>query len=437
MKKVTGIILAAVMVLNMSACAAASGEKADPEATTAAAEDGGASAQTEDVQEDTAQTEDTVQTEAAAQAAEEVIDGPVTHIGILTGDFIAEQGLVDVIYPAAYLKEDEQEKYPELQDTLTSANAQAAENKETVMDGMQTMASANGLQAADGIRYSNSQRERIVRSDTRVVSILDIYDIYTGQEQRKDSFYGTNLNPATGKVYRLSRIVRDQAAFLEYLKQDIREHYEDAVLDDMEEKIDKYDASYFDLLSWTVGYEGISVYFDAGKLADAAVGAVIAEVPYSSGLMETVCDEIPEEYAQWIYKPQDSRWDCDGDGKAEVLSVVQDEEDAETHMHSLVTITVGEHSVTSDNPCIEISDVYRVHKAQGQELLYLVNKVREDEDVISVFDITGGDIKKLGDFGWNKYSQERSDMGEDMCVLTEAFTDPAVMLLTDISDKAK
>jgi len=194
------------------------------------------------------------------------------------------------------LSKDEAAEYPELAAALTErAEAQTKQLDETcaIMEEFSasffeynTAAKENG----DGGLFS-ANTPYVLRADSGILSILYYDDSFTGGAHPNRAYDSATYQTSTGKKLALTDVVKDLDALAskvdEKLKEKYPEEYPNFYTDPLQAVKDS--AVQDGIMAWTMGYEGMTVYFSPYSLGAYAMGEQILTIYY---------DEAPELFAE-------------------------------------------------------------------------------------------------------------------------------------------
>lgn len=228
----------------------------------------------------------------------------------------------------------------------------------------------------------------IVRADTRAVSILkDITDFYGGAHGSR-RIEASNWDSETGTVLRLSDVVCDMAAFESAVSDKLDEYWGDIELmsDDAVEIY--FEETGEDDIVWSLGYYGVTVFFNPYAIAGYAYGLQNVTVPFDEypDVFTEKYTEVPDAFVcemgnefSYYYK-----------GEEIVLSAATDEEG----MYSSFGIYSSSGAKAENHLSNETqADIYaydynvsHVHTADGHDYIYLFTFTDETTSTVYVFE---------------------------------------------------
>ncbi len=152
------------------------------------------------------------------------------------------------------------------------------------------------------MRYSFESTVAVKRADDKIVSYLRQNYSYTGGAHPSTVYNGYNYDPQTGNTIKLQDVVTDYdglyQAVVDALKK-VNESQDNAVLfDEYEDTVNSMfygasaddasssaDYSTADMLNWVMTDNGLYIIFNQYDIAPYAVGQFVAEIPFTSGLL--------------------------------------------------------------------------------------------------------------------------------------------------------
>ena len=304
MKKTVAILLCSIMVLSFAGCAKKEAPAPETVPETAAATEAPTEAAAEASAEAATEAPTEAETEAPAPAATSDIASKIPekveliHPVVVTVHQGAQDDENKMIYTAewggAQLDKDEQQLYPQLAaalDEQIEASKQGIINlrNEIVKNNLPDMAKNEGF---NGFEFKENYQ--IVRSDSAFTSVKTLAFSYTGGAHPNSGIAGNTYSTQDGTKIRLSDIFADEAAVLNTIHDRLKEDYPDAGFFNLDEdiKMYKFDAGENDVkLTWTLGYNGVTFYFNPYELA-----------PYASGIQTVTLSfrDYPDLYVKGV-----------------------------------------------------------------------------------------------------------------------------------------
>ncbi len=350
--------------------------------------------------------------------------------------YAADEETYETIYRLTYpyidLWGEDVQEYRELESALLKLNeefsSKAIENEAWLKQAASDMRSVDPENAME---LFIEEELFVVRSDSRILSVGSTYSSYGGGAH---GMYGTfcyNFDPKTGKRLALSDVVTDLSGMLGKIRETIKKDYPDLSL--MNEELvlrEEYMKDYI----FTVGYDTITFYFDPYVLGSYAEGAQVIEIPFkgNESLIRSEYLDAPEEYGAW-FVGGGGRKDLNGDGNPEQFYMEYTMSPEYGSIEKFTLHAGGETYTENDVYAFELNP-FLMH-VRGKDFLYVEQTVEDDYCFITVYDITGGKIRKVGDTplstagGWFTDSATGKDIGYRI-----HMTDPGLLLLSARTD---
>ncbi len=454
-------LLLGVMMITLSACGNA-GTGSVPEN-----QGGDQGASTEATQSQTDTKEETKEEASAEQTPERLPVYIVTsdyyyngYEGKFTEDAEGNSLMGKTVYEgmaqAVMVSQDSKDAYPEL---FKNVNADAT----TIMEEAGKSAKSSTEQAISDLEdsitneypffgpYTDRSVASVSRADSKVLSIITTYSNFMGGAHGMYGLGGVSYDVASGKKLSLSDVLnKNEEELNKILKGKILEtgseddfadldqslsHYRFEPKENDPEDFDNYETAY----TWYFGYDGIHFYFGPYEIAAYAFGATDVFIGYDEG------DVVKPEYAPNASKgyvvgidlPMYSKeWDDDTSD----LHFVYEPDDPNNTDTDYVTCksltlknkdkyaTVDEYYDYNYNvPSVKS---YKVVTADNKEYIYAMVLTFSDYTDLLVFDITGGDVKFVGQDSFHlAYVSVDDEKSGEMI-----FTDPEHISLGRVCD---
>lgn len=243
---------------------------------------------------------------------------------------------------------------------------------------------------------------QVRRADNIVLSVLTDCHYDNGMNGGHRSFWGSNYDTQTGKELHLPDIITDIDTFEQAVEEQLfgsfgaDVFYNDSIV---KEYFEMYGA---DGTHWTIDYNGITIYFDAGEIADTGVGGMNVTITFADHpeLFNQKYTEVPDAYIVALPMKSPYFTDLDGDGTIEEL-MIYDSYDEENDYYATLDIFASDISYTEDLWAYSFEPYY-VNAADGKDYLYIFTEL-ETQMYLYVYDLTGGTISKAGEMNVSPY----------------------------------
>ncbi len=345
--------------------------------------------------------------EAEGSASKESEETTLLEVGLNTLDttYYDDPIFADTIWTVGTLSEEDADKYPDLQAALEVYGDELSQEMETSLEELieYGQEKARNLIEEEGnyINVTDQISADLMRADTKVVSFL--YEEYreAGGPHPSRTYWGRNYETETGEQVNLRDLVTDTKAFLEVVRAQLESEYSevmegfydlDASFDAIEENLEAGDSDEGQQggtnLNWLLGYEGITVIFNAEDLGPYAIGAQFVTIYYDEHpeLFHTEYTTVPTGYIVPVKDALTMSVDLDGDGTREPLSIEGIEsEEAEYAVWYDWEISSGANSITISN--YDFSKDAFLIRANAQYYLYLFGYAEGDMGTLNVIDL--------------------------------------------------
>lgn len=209
--------------------------------------------------------------------------------------------LCDVGWDYILLDGEDRESYPALNRRLEDLNADTWQRGLEIAEELRPQAEELlGEDTEDVWRYFYYEEDLTVhRADGLALSLFYDSDSYIGGMRPSRESWSFNFDPVTGEELRLEDVFRDTSVLPGILGDLLREEYPDIPFgDDLPELISE--SLEQDLLTWTLGYQGVRFHFNVYELAMPYVAGsqtVSLWFEESPELFREKYMQVPEQYA--------------------------------------------------------------------------------------------------------------------------------------------
>lgn len=412
-KKTAAIYLAAAFAIaaGLAGCSRTAQQPAGSQETAADEQTGAPVPETMDEQTQEVPLEETEQDPVPAERDETGRQTlyPVIRAGYASS--MSEDGTVWYAtgkYPQVLLRN---EGYEALNGALASWNEQVQSQTEQAVEEiggyarefLEDPAMPDDMKQQASLPYKSEGSASITRADQDVFSMRYDVSSYTGGAHGNYGVLGYNFDSRTGKELSLEDVISDREALYERLLellderygagQMLFEGYEETVRDEVfGHEVGGYPMS----LTWTLGKDGMTVYFEQYVIAPYAAGLLTVEIPYAGnegmfqngGLFtDRKSFAVPVRLYETLY--------LDRDGAAsDELYITEDYGesgyDSQVHIrwNGTETEAFGGYGVSA---------AYVMRDEKGRNWLYLETLSDNDYRTLSVFDLSQDTPHHVGD----------------------------------------
>lgn len=333
--------------------------------------------------------------------------------------------LVRSEYTDVTLDKSMEKKYPGLAKTLSETSAMRKKSMEEEKDNFLAFATEEFENDSEAFStYVSSLDVKVRRADNIAVSILEDY----GKEYSRN-FSGYNYDTESGKELTLSDVVTDVSEIPAAVENEIMKSIGQDEPDGKTAVIDYFNNTSEENITWTLDYNGITFWFNAGDIAPTNFGIQVVTVPFAEyhDLFHKKYTVVPDAYIVSLPVSAPFFTDITGDEKTEELTVSGYYDESKSFYH---TISVCSETAEYETGWFSLVDPYYVRTSDGNSYLYVfdVNRGEEAPDsTLNIYALKDGKPNLLGS----------SDIGL-LCREQNIFalpTDPDRLQLNTYSDE--
>ena len=326
------------------------------------------------------------------------------------------------IIPQAVLSEESEAAYPELAKAFSEMNEEQSKiSKETYQSILESAKDRLEEDPDYDTTFTDTGTYYVVRSDSNIVSILNLTTGYTGGAHGYEVYSAVNFDTANGQKLVLSDAVKDEEAFRTLVKEQVYSEYPEVEKDLTEQY---FEETPLNDMVWTAGYEGVTCYFNEYTLGAYAIGAQTVLIPYegNDSLFADDIAQVPENYGM--------EFPLNHPVKVGGREIAVYGTRSEYDNYDSITIELDGQQTEFDKDI----NTYSIHptyfKTNGEEYLYLEYRIDDDYRGFDIYHLA--DVPErcgLVDLGRATLYMEQTGL-----TTTAAMTDPEDLLLTKDSD---
>ena len=292
--------------------------------------------------------------------------------------------LCSVSKPAIYLKDDA--AYPQLAASLAKLNEALADSAASIRDELAASAREFLSQGQELPNLYCETRLLPVRTDSKALSILCYSSSYSGGIH---GYYGVacySYDTATGRELALEDVFTDVSGLAAELEKRLTEKYPDASFFDLSGSLNELSSQ--GTYNWTLGYDGVTFYFNPYDIASYADGMLTATIGFkeNADMFKAEYASAPELWSQAMLMEHPQYVDLNGDGRLDEISVTASEDEYGTCTNLSITI----NGVTHTEDIYSFGyDLYLVHTAGGRVYLVADGNMENDYQSLRVYDLSG------------------------------------------------
>lgn len=419
MKKITGLILALSMLMMSVGCGDNSSEKENSagkeEAETTSVSDETKAPSEAETTTQTEPEEETTTKESTTELSnpqEEVklldIDKQLMHESVSSIQYAAT--LTEMNCSTASLGKNAAKLYPDLASAINNIS-DFYEVNILEQNDMYAESAEEALSSGEENfeTYIFNLNVHVRRADSVAVSILhDSYDYY-GIDAERRSFWGENFNTETGETIYLPDVVTDINQLAEAVEAELYNAFSPDVFYS-DTAIENYFKDYgADGSNWTLEYNGVTIYFDDGDIADSGVGDISVTIEFEDypELFKEKYTAVPEAYIVGLPMKSSFYTNLDGDGSSEEL-IIADSYEGEVGVNRTLNLRIStpETDYTEKLPA-NGCEAYYVKTADDRNYLYILVEL-ESQTELYTYDITNTTISKVGEQPISPYYSDQT-----------------------------
>ena len=303
--------------------------------------------------------------------------------------------LVRSEYSTVVLDESFATEYPALAKTLSETSIMRKKSMEEEKDNLLFDATKEFMNDGEYfLTYISTLDVQVRRADRITVSILeDYYSVY-GR-----SFNGLNYDTESGNLLALSDVITDTSEISEIVENIIMNRIGEEEPFGETAVADYFSNTAQEDINWTLDYNGVTFYFNAGAIAPTNFGVQTATVTFAEypELFNEKYTVVPDAYIISLPVSSSFYTDVTGNNRLEEIIVMGDC-DTESRYYNTLSVYYEGSFHNEEWSAYEL-DPYYVKTADGNSYIYLFSLNSEDENretVLSVFKLENGEIKFIG-----------------------------------------
>ena len=303
--------------------------------------------------------------------------------------------LVRSEYSSVTLDESLATKYPALAETLSETSVMRKRTMEEEKDNLLFDATAEFMNdSEDFSTYVSTLDIQVRRADSVAVSVLEDYYSDFGR-----TFNGLNYDNESGKLLTLSDVVTDTSEIPTIVEKIIMNRISKEEPFGETAVADYFANTSQDDINWTLDYNGVAFYFNAGAIAPTNFGIQTATITFAEypELFNEKYTVVPDAYIVSLPVSSSFYTDVAGNNRAEEIIVLGDC-DTEGRFYNTLGVYYEGSFYDEEWFAYEL-DPYYVKTSDGNSYIYVFSLNSEDENretVLSVFSLKNGEVEFLG-----------------------------------------
>lgn len=348
--------------------------------------------------------------------------------------------LCRVSFPALHLSQEDALAFPGLSRAITQMNAEAASSAQAAFEqllplaqeaystalsaGTDGPAAGTGEEAVEFTAASRTVTASLPRADSRAVSVLCSMETVSGSTAGDTFYYSANFDSASGNSLTLGDVVFDLPGFRDRLEAGLRAKYPKADFTRLEDGLNGYMADTTSL-TWTLDYQGLSVFFAPGTIAAYEDGMLTYTIRFSEklSLFNLYYTVTPTAYAVPLIGGVCYDYDLDLDERADDISV-ELKYARDDSIENLI-ISVNGKEYTASTPML-YCDMYVVRPGTGASYLFISAQNLTGYGYISVYRLDRSGVSLVG---MQYESSLYATAYTSACPGTVVLTDPGCFIM--------
>ena len=290
------------------------------------------------------------------------------------------------------LHNDDYEKYPEIKETLEQFANMQKRSMDDEFEFMQEFISED----QENIELVEVDTQ-LKRGDEKIVSLIEYRIQDTSMVSNTRYASGYNYDTKTGQLLSIYDVVDKMDDFANKVHESLFAHGWVGELYSEDEVINYFvNTPSFDV-SFSVDYQGVSVYFDPGVIAEAEYGLLIARVPFKGNediFKAKYIDEVYQEVIKFgAYQPLYVNLDKENDLEQLDLFAVYERDDKNYVYYDIAS----ENDAIHEN--VFANEIYPYYvRINDQHYVHVLCKMDDGSQSITIFHITNGKFTKVDSF---------------------------------------
>lgn len=296
-----------------------------------------------------------------------------------------EEMLCSVEYPMLKLSGEDAEKHPVLKRSLDNVNTSFINNAQSLFDNLSSLAEDAYFSSAEG--FSPFRREiflALPRADSKAVSILCTSTVFSVGEHEEIAYSSLNLDAVSGREIDIRSVVSDMKTFRSVIETSLSLNYPDVSFKDLMSSLNRYMEAPATFV-WTLDYQGITLYFSPGELADFDAGLISVSLRYDNypQLLNQSYADTPASYVSPVIAGKCFNFDLDLNGSSDEIRV-NDRYDEKLGYSDLLTININ-GNITTTKTGLKSYDCYVIHAGLNRNYLFINGENLSEYGYINVF----------------------------------------------------
>ena len=301
--------------------------------------------------------------------------------------------LVRSEYSDVTLDKSMEKQYALLAKTLSETSAMRKRAMEDEKDNYISFATEEFKKDSESFStYISTLDVQVRRADSIAVSILEDYYADGGRK-----FNGINYDTESGKELGLADVFTDTSKIPTVVEKEIMSRIGEDEPFSNTAVIEYFKNTPEDSITWTLDYNGVTFYFNAGDIAPTNFGVQVVTVTFAEypDLFNKKYTTVPDEYIVSLPVSAPLYTDAVGNNETDEI-VVSGDYDEETKFYHAISINADTSEYETE--WFSYIEPYYVKTANGRSYIcvFSVNNEEEGKDfTLSVYELKNGKAKLL------------------------------------------
>ena len=303
--------------------------------------------------------------------------------------------LVRSEYSTVVLDESFATEYPALAKTLSETSVMRKKAMEEEKDNLLFDATEEFMNDGEYFStYVSTLDVQVRRADNIAVSILEDYYSDSGR-----AFNGLNYDTVSGNLLALSDVITDTSEISEIVENIIMNRIGEEEPFGETAVADYFANTVQEDIDWTLDYNGVTFYFNAGAIAPTNFGVQTVTVTFAEypELFNEKYTVVPDAYIVSLPVSSSFYTDVTGNNRLEEIIVMGDC-DTESRYYNTLSVYYEGSFHNEEWSAYEL-DPYYVKTADGNSYVYVFSlngEYENRETVLSVFKLENGEVEFVG-----------------------------------------
>lgn len=304
------------------------------------------------------------------------------------------QVLASVTQPGVRLSKEDAKEYQQLAVALEEMNKEKQVQADKEFEELCTTAKEDIEMVPEFfIKHEYTADVTVRRADKEFLSLLYDGYYYLGGVHGMNMFWGENFDVKTGKKLALEDVLTDMGGLPQIVREQLERHWSDVEFYDTLD-LEEFFAAEGYTPSWTLDYNGVTIYFNPYDIAPYAYGMQSVTLSFEEypDLFKEEYTHVPLRYAVELSLGVPYFVELTDRGTMDRVAVYSYPDENEFYESRQIEV--------NDNQTNENIDAWDVapmllHTTEGKTFLYIQDSMQNAYYDLAVYDVSHGDIRKV------------------------------------------